>query len=87
MDVERNIEQQFRVETLDEMAFAAHLTMLKEPLGMIKQEVKNYEAIKQFMSAMAMARGEAASNLRLGELESHNECRRLALKMISIHTV
>ena len=66
MDVERNIEQQFRVETLDNLAFAAHLISLMEPLGLIKKDVKNYEAIKQFMSAMAMARGEAASILRSG---------------------
>ena len=48
MDVVRNIERQFRIVTLDEVAFAAHLTSLKEPLKMIKQEVKDYEAIKQF---------------------------------------
>ena len=66
MDAERNIEVQFRVETLGDEAFAAHVIVIKikEPLATIRADVKDFEAVKRFMKTTAESRANIADNLR-----------------------
>ena len=64
MDAERNIEVQFRVETLGDEAFAAHVIKIKEPLATIRADVKDFEAVKRFMKTTAESRANIADNLR-----------------------